>query len=104
MMATPAAVSWRDDLEQHCAFGRRQRRGRLVHDEDAGIERQRLGDLDDLLLADAQAARLALRVDRDAEPGKQAAVAAFSMARLSTTTPANFGSRPRKMLAATESS
>ena len=50
-----------DDLEQPLAFGRRQGRGRLVHDQDAGVDRQRLGDLDQLLLADAQRRRRARR-------------------------------------------
>ena len=57
------------DLEQRLAFRRRQRRGRLVHDEDARVERQRLGDLDQLLLADAQLGDPASRASIvDAEP------------------------------------
>ena len=43
-----------DHLEQHLDLGCRQRRGRLVHDQNPGVERNRLGDLDQLLLADAQ--------------------------------------------------
>ena len=36
-------------------FGLGEGAGRLVHDEDVGCERQGLGDLDELLIADAQA-------------------------------------------------
>ena len=43
-----------DHLEQHLDLGRAKRRGRLVHDQDRGVERHRLGDLDQLLLADPQ--------------------------------------------------
>jgi hypothetical protein len=43
-----------NDLEQHAHLGRAQRRGRLVHDEDAGVHRQSARDLDDLLLAEPQ--------------------------------------------------
>ena len=37
--------------------------GRLVHDEDVGFQRQRLGDLDQLLIADAQLAHWLPRRD-----------------------------------------
>jgi hypothetical protein len=47
----------RDDAEQHIDFGGAQRRGRFVHDEDAGVERDGAGDLDKLLLADRQVFR-----------------------------------------------
>ena len=61
-----------DDAEEPRALRRRQRRGRLVHDQDARVERQRLGDLDELLLADAQARDPRLRVEVDPEPLEQA--------------------------------
>src|ERR1700680_583243 len=60
------------DLEHRLAFRRRQRRSRLVHDEDAGVERQRFGDLDQLLLADAQFSDAAAGVNVDAEAAQQA--------------------------------
>ncbi len=41
--------------------------GRLVHDQDAGVEGEGLGDLDDLLVGDGQAARGAVGVEFDAE-------------------------------------
>lgn len=40
-----------------------ERRGRLVHDKDRGVDRERRGDFDGLLLRDGQAARE--RVGRD---------------------------------------
>src|SRR5690606_37531046 len=42
--------------------------GRLVHDEDGGIERQRLGDLDHLALGDRKVQDLRGRVDLYAKP------------------------------------
>ena len=48
-----------DDLEEPLDLDRGQRRGRLVHHEDVRIGRQCLSDLDDLLVGDGQAARLA---------------------------------------------
>ena len=42
--------------------------GGLVHDEQRGVERDGLGDLEDLLVGDREAAGRATRVDRDAEP------------------------------------
>jgi len=43
-----------DHPEQALALGVGQRAGRLIHDDDARVERQGLGDLDHLLLADAE--------------------------------------------------
>lgn len=57
-----------DDTEEpgHLAAGEGRRR--LVHDQDAGVEGERLGDLDDLLVGDGQAARRAVGVEFDTEP------------------------------------
>ena len=52
-----------DDLEQPAGLAVGQRRGRLVHDHDLGVERQRLGDLDHLSLRDAQLLDRRLRVE-----------------------------------------
>ena len=41
-----------------------KRAGRLVHDQQLGVERQRLGDLDHLLLRDAQSGHRPLRIER----------------------------------------
>ena len=49
-----AGLEVADDLEQHLDLGGAEGRGRLVHDQDARLDRQRAGDLDDLLLAEAQ--------------------------------------------------
>ena len=52
--ADAALLEAADDVEQtrHVAF--RQRRGRLVHDEDAGVMRQSAQDLDALTVADGE--------------------------------------------------
>ena len=56
------------DLEQGLAFGARERGRRLVHDQDPRVQRQRLGDFDQLLLADPELGDATLRVDLDAKP------------------------------------
>ena len=56
-----------DDREQALDLVRRERRGRLVEDEDASLERQRLGDLDELLVGHGQAADGRTDVDLDRE-------------------------------------
>ncbi len=50
-----------NQVEQRLAVGFRQCRGRLVEDQQPHFLRQRLGDLDQLLLADAQAVHQRLR-------------------------------------------
>ena len=67
----PCSLSWRSRLEQVRGVVVVQRGGRLVEDEQLHLLRQRLGDLDELLLADAE---LADRRDRDlveADPAEQ---------------------------------
>ena len=56
-----------DDAKQDLDFGRAQRGGRLVHDEDAGVLRHGLRDFDELLLADHQILDPSARVDRRAQ-------------------------------------
>ena len=56
MTLTPSAFSAGDDVEQPLRLGERQARGRLVHDDQPRLERQRLGDLDQLLLGQRQRA------------------------------------------------
>ena len=56
-----------DDAEQPLDLGRRERRGRLVHHDHARVRRQRLGDLDQLLVGDREPAREPVRVEPDAE-------------------------------------
>ena len=55
-------------LEQRLGFGAPERGGGLVEDEQPGVERQRLGDLDELLLGRGQALHLARRRQVQVEP------------------------------------
>ena len=57
-----------DDAEQDLDFRRAQRRSRLVHDQDARVARHRLGDLDQLLLADHQVVDHRARIDAGLQP------------------------------------
>ena len=43
-----------DDTEEDIGLGFRQRRGRLIHDDDLGVERQSFGNFDHLLLGSRQ--------------------------------------------------
>jgi hypothetical protein len=54
--------------EQAFHFRRRQRRGRLVENDDAGARRQHAGDFDQLLQPDREVAEPRHRIDVDAEP------------------------------------
>ena len=65
--ATPAGGATRRSGTAVGSRGRRATR-RLVHDQDADVERERLGDLDGLLLGEREAARRLLDVELDAEP------------------------------------
>ena len=65
--ATPDSRSAAGDAEQALDLDGRQRGRRLVHHDHPRVERQRLGDLDELLLGDREAARDPIRVERDAE-------------------------------------
>ena len=82
----------------------RQRRRRLVQDQDPRPDRQRPGDLDQLPTRDAQAA------DQRAAPARSRACPArrpgprpsASSRRRSSSTPSRVGSRPSRMFSATE--
>ena len=52
------------EREQSTHLGGAQSRGRLVHDDEASLDRQRAGDLDHLLVRDAEVAHQPLRFDR----------------------------------------
>ena len=69
--AAPRSCSVAHDAEQALDLVPGQRRGRLVHDQHARVEAQRLGDLDDLLVGDREAAHRLLGVERDAEAVEQ---------------------------------
>ncbi len=56
------------DLEEPVDLDAGERRGRLVHDEHLRVERDRLRDLDDLLVGDREALGWAIGVDAHAEP------------------------------------
>ncbi len=59
------------DTEEPFDLDTGQSRGRLVHHEEASIERDGLRDLDDLLIGDGQALGQPVGVDRDAEAGEE---------------------------------
>ena len=60
-----------DHVEKPCDLGGGQRGGRLVHHDDPGLKRERLGDLHDLLVGDGQPAGDPARVELDAQPLEQ---------------------------------
>ena len=53
-----------DQVEKARGFGALERRRRLVHHQDARVDRKRLGDLDHLLLGDREAPRFSVRRGR----------------------------------------
>ena len=57
----------RDHAKQDLDFGRAQRGGRLVHDENADVLRHGFRDFDQLLLADHQILDPSARIDRRAQ-------------------------------------
>ena len=60
-----------DELEQALGLGEREAGRRLVHDDDAGVERKRLGDLDHLLLGEGKLVEPRAAGDVEAEPLEQ---------------------------------
>ena len=70
--AAPALLQRAHDAEQALDLLARQRGGRLVHDQHARVEAQRLGDLDDLLVGDREAADRPLGIEPDAQAVEQA--------------------------------
>ena len=63
-----------DEPEEHLDLGAAEGRGGLVHDEHARFAGERPGDLDDLLLSEAQVADERLRVEVLREPSHQLTV------------------------------
>ena len=59
------------DREEPVDLDPAERRGRLVHDQQARVERDGLGDLDDLLVGDRESPSGTARVDPDAETGEE---------------------------------
>ena len=73
--AAPAGPQRAHHVEQPGHLGGGQRGGRLVHHDDPGLQRQRLGDLDDLLVGDGQPAADPARVERARRAGSNRAAA-----------------------------
>ena len=69
---TPFVAELADDSEQLADLGLGQRRSRLVHDQDRGVEGQRLGDLDHLLLGNREVADPPPRVQPQVQRLEQA--------------------------------
>ncbi len=68
--ADAARLQLADHLEQALRLGHGQARGWLVHDHEAGVERERLGDLDQLHLGKRQAGQGRRRAEIGAQPGQ----------------------------------
>ena len=101
--ADAVGLERRDDVEQLVGLGERQARGRLVEDDQPRLDRQRLGDLDHLLLGQRQAGdrRVGARNWRRARLSSGATIVRSLSRSTSLSGPARSGSRPKKMLAAT---
>ena len=70
-----------DDLHQALGLGEGQARGRLVHDHEARIERQRLDDLEQLPLGERQLGDRRVGREVDAQPVEQRLHPALQQAR-----------------------
>ena len=90
-----------DDPEQLVDLGVGQRRGRLVHDQDVGVEGQRLGDLDHLLLGDREVADPRARVELQVQRLEQLARLRVERPLVEENGSRARGSRPMKMFWAT---
>ena len=71
MIATPSALSSAITCSSRVGLGGGEARGRLVHDDDARVERQRLGDLDELALGERQVGDRRVGLEVDAKPPQQ---------------------------------
>ena len=99
MIAAPSRAQPRITAKSRSTSARSSADGRLVHDEDAGVLRERLGDLDQLLLAERSRCTAA-RVESGKPTLSSSARARASLpfGRRSQNRP---GSAPRKMFSAT---
>ena len=73
MIDTRSALSLLHQIEQARSVDAVESRGRLVHDQNAGVDRERLGDLDDLLVGDGKIAGQRIGRDRRPEPPQEPA-------------------------------
>ena len=91
-----------DHLEEDRDLGAGQRRGRLVHQQDADVVNERARDLDDLLLPERQRAHAGPRRDRRVARAARASGARRPPARRHATVPQRVRrSRPTKRFSAT---
>ena len=88
-------------LEETLDFLPGERGGRLVHDQDPGVQTQRLRYLDHLPLRDAQSRDRVIRANAHLYPLQEPR--ASSLIWLRSTIPNRLGWRPRKMFSATVS-
>ena len=79
----PDSLSWRMIDHELVGLLRGEHRGRLVEDEHLGVAGEGLDDLDPLLHADRQIADQGIRVDVEAEAGRDLAHDARAAARSS---------------------
>ncbi len=70
-MPVPRRAQVAEQREQAHGFAIRQRRGRLVHQQDARVGAQRARDLDEPLLRHPERSRRRVDVDRGADPRQQ---------------------------------
>ena len=103
MMLTPCARRSLTTCDQPLGLGQGQGRRRLVHDQDLGVERQGLGDLDHLLLGEREPVQRRVRREGAgrAGPGNGWASARIRARSTRRSGPPVSGSRPRKTLPAT---
>ena len=103
--ADAALAQQADDAEQAHDVRLGQRRGRLVHDQDAGVLRERLGDLDPLPVADRERADQRARGRDRGCRARRAARAPWRASPPSRSPPKRVrGAWPMKMFSATVSS
>ena len=92
-----------DHVEQALDFARAQRRRRLVEDDQVGLQRQRLGDFDELALRHRQAAHLEVERERR-RPARGRRVSPARAPHRSTGEPAGPRNSGRKMFSSTDRS
>ena len=96
-----AAIELPQHIEEPFGFLLVERGVRLVEDQQARLLQEHAGQLDKLLLADAEAAHRHVHVDAQAEPVQKVSAAASSIARTETK-PRRSGSRLTNRFASTE--
>ena len=103
-MPTPRARRRWTIVHQALDIGLGERCRRLVHDQHAGILRQRLGDLDALAVGDRERADLGVDVEIVTVETRRAIAGRGAASRSSRGRHRVFGAWPRKMFSATVSS